>query len=193
MSAPSSALVVTLIAPVNVVINGNFASGSFSGWTLGGNYTSTSFGPEIFIDTDAEGGTTYAAGMGSVGSDGTLSQTIATTAGQTYTLSFWLQNEAVGDERLQGDMERADVAFARQRGAVRLYGIHLHGDGHGQYVNPRVFCSEWSKPVGSRQYLADGEWNVVDDATCCSGHQHRRGQCQRDCDLDRNRAGWFAR
>ena len=31
--------------------------------------------------------------MGSVGSDGTLSQTIATTAGQTYTLSFWLQNE----------------------------------------------------------------------------------------------------
>ena len=34
--------------------------------------------------------------MGSVGSDGTLSQTIATTAGQTYTLSFWLQNEASG-------------------------------------------------------------------------------------------------
>jgi Protein of unknown function (DUF642) len=31
-----------------------------------------------------------------VGSDGTLSQTIATTAGQTYTLSFWLQNEASG-------------------------------------------------------------------------------------------------
>ena len=69
---------------------------ALAGWTLGGNYTSTTYGPEIFIDTDAEGGSTYAAGMGSVGSDGTLSQTIATTAGQTYTLSFWLQNEASG-------------------------------------------------------------------------------------------------
>ena len=80
----------------NLVANGNFATDSFSGWTLGGNYTSTTYGPEIFIDTDAEGGSTYAAGMGSVGSDGTLSQTIATTAGQTYTLSFWLQNEESG-------------------------------------------------------------------------------------------------
>ena len=34
--------------------------------------------------------------MGSMGTDGTLSQTIATTAGKTYTLSFWLQNEAAG-------------------------------------------------------------------------------------------------
>ena len=87
---------MTLTAPFNLVANGNFATDSFSGWTLGGNYTSSYFGPEIFIDTDAEGSSTYAAGMGSVGSDGTLSQTIATTAGQTYTLSFWLQNEASG-------------------------------------------------------------------------------------------------
>jgi large repetitive protein len=51
--------------------------------------------PEIFIDTAAESGT-YAVGMGSIGSDGTLSQTVATTAGKTYTLSFWLQNEGSG-------------------------------------------------------------------------------------------------
>ena len=74
----------------NLVANGNFATGDFTDWTLGGNYTSG----QIFIDTDGEGGSTYAAGLGSTGgSDGTLSQTIATTAGQTYTLSFWLQNE----------------------------------------------------------------------------------------------------
>ena len=101
-SAASSAFDVTVTSSSpppsgsNLVANGNFATDSFSGWTLGGNYTSSYFGPEIFIDTDAEGGSTYAAGMGSVGSDGTLSQTIATTAGQTYTLSFWLQNEASG-------------------------------------------------------------------------------------------------
>ena len=50
-----------------------------------------------------------------MGSDGTLSQTIATTAGQTYTLSFWLQNGARGPERFQGHLERADPAFAHQR------------------------------------------------------------------------------
>ena len=101
-SAASSAFDVTVTSSSpppsgsNLVANGNFATDNFSGWTLGGNYTSSYFGPEIFIDTDAEGSSTYAAGMGSVGSDGTLSQTIATTAGQTYTLSFWLQNEAAG-------------------------------------------------------------------------------------------------
>src|SRR5262249_51996785 len=60
-----------------------------------GNYTSTTWGPEIFIDTNAEIGT-YAAAMGSVGSDGTLSQSIPTTPGQQYTLSFWLRNEGGG-------------------------------------------------------------------------------------------------
>ena len=93
VSSLSSPLVMTLNAPVNLVANGNFATGDFTDWTLGGNYTSTSTGPEIFTDANGEGGSTYAAGMGSVGADGTLSQTIATTAGQTYTLSFWLQNE----------------------------------------------------------------------------------------------------
>jgi parallel beta-helix repeat protein len=78
--------------PVNLVANGNFATGDFTGWTLGGNSADPTFGPEIYIDRNAQGASTYAAGMGSVGSDGTLSQTIATTPGQTYTLSFWLQN-----------------------------------------------------------------------------------------------------
>ena len=101
-SAASSAFDVTVTSSSpppsgsNLVANGNFATDNFTDWTIGGNYTSTTYGPEIFIDTDAEGGSTYAAGMGSVSSDGTLSQTIATTAGDTYTLSFWLQNEELG-------------------------------------------------------------------------------------------------
>ena len=52
--------------------------------------------PKSSSITTATGGSTYAAGMGSMGSDGTLSQTIATTPGQTYTLSFWLKNEGSG-------------------------------------------------------------------------------------------------
>ena len=85
----------------NLVANGNFATGDFTDWTLGGNYASTTYGSEIFIDTNAQGGSTYAAAMGSVGADGALTQTIATKAGQTYTLSFWLQNEASGTNDFQ--------------------------------------------------------------------------------------------
>ena len=75
--------------------NGSFETDSLSGWTVGGNSARISAGPQLSVDTEPESGT-YAAEMGSMGSDGTLSQTIATTAGQTYTLSFWLQNEASG-------------------------------------------------------------------------------------------------
>ena len=96
VSPLSSALVVPLNVPVNLVANGNFATGDFTGWTLGGNYTSTTYGSEIVIATEGTGGSTYAADMGSMGADGTLSQTIATTPGQTYALSFWLQNLGSG-------------------------------------------------------------------------------------------------
>jgi hypothetical protein len=78
-----------------LVTNGSFETDSFSGWTLGGNSGVSTYGPQLFIDTTPENGP-YAAALGSMGSDGTLSQTIATTAGKTYTLSFWLKNEESG-------------------------------------------------------------------------------------------------
>ena len=90
----SSAVAYTL-SPSAALTNGSFETGSLSGWTLGGNTMWQGTLPEIYIDRAAQSGT-YAAGMGSIGSDGTLSQTVATTAGQTYTLSFWLKNEASG-------------------------------------------------------------------------------------------------
>jgi Hint domain/Bacterial Ig-like domain/Right handed beta helix region len=90
----SPPVTVTLNSAANLVQNGNFATGTFADWTLGGNYQSSQSGTEIFIENaNTEGGSAYAAGLGSVGADGTLSQTIATTPGQSYTLSFWLQND----------------------------------------------------------------------------------------------------
>ena len=44
VSPLSSSLVMTLNAPVNLVANGNFATGNFTDWTRGGNYTSTTYG-----------------------------------------------------------------------------------------------------------------------------------------------------
>ena len=73
--------------PVNLVTNGSFETDNFTGWTRGGNTTSA----QMYINGQAESGS-FAAALGSVGSDGTLSQTLQTTAGQQYTLSFWLAN-----------------------------------------------------------------------------------------------------
>ena len=73
--------------PGELVTNGSFETDNFSGWTLGGNTTSA----QMYINGQAESGS-FAAALGSMGSDGTLSQTLQTTAGQQYTLSFWLAN-----------------------------------------------------------------------------------------------------
>ncbi len=89
----------TTSAGSNLVANANFATGNFTDWTLGGNYADTTYGPEIFIDRDAEGGSTYAAGMGSVGSDGALSQTIATTALSDQMLAAPLTMVDLGHEQ----------------------------------------------------------------------------------------------
>jgi hypothetical protein len=81
--------------PPNLVANGSFETGDFTGWTLGGNFAPLSAGAQTFINGEAQSGVA-AAGLGSVDTDGTLSQNIQTTAGQHYTLDFWLANASSG-------------------------------------------------------------------------------------------------
>jgi hypothetical protein len=68
----------------NLVINPGFESGDFNpGWTNnGGN----------FVNSANSHTGTYAAWMGAVGSDGSFQQSIATTPGQLYNVSFWLES-----------------------------------------------------------------------------------------------------
>ncbi len=79
-------------AGMDLVTNGGFESGDFTGWTISGPQTSAPYilvsGP--FMDAvqlnPYQGN--YFAAVGFNGADGSISQTLATTAGAQYTLSF---------------------------------------------------------------------------------------------------------
>jgi len=83
----------TLTVSSLLVQNGCFQSGSLSGWTLSGNTADT------LVTTSSSyvySGTSYGAELGPSGALGYLSQTLPTIAGQSYLLSFWLDNPASG-------------------------------------------------------------------------------------------------
>lgn len=88
--------------PLNLVSNGGFETGDFSGWSVSGNIT-----PCLFVGTGNDprcipttgiGAHTgsYAAELGNAGGDASLTQNLATTAGATYELTFWLASQAYG-------------------------------------------------------------------------------------------------
>ena len=68
---------------VTILQNGNFESGDFTSWTISGDGNVTYY--PSFVHSGI-----YGAEFGTVGSLGYLSQTISTTTGANYLLSFWL-------------------------------------------------------------------------------------------------------
>ncbi len=81
----------------NLVMNGGFETGDFTDWSLSGNtrytmVTDKTFGSKPGSSYSPHGGNDYAL-LGPIGSLGTMSQTIATTAGQSYTFSWWMASD----------------------------------------------------------------------------------------------------
>src|SRR4051794_8648117 len=81
---------MTQQASADLVVNGGFESGDFTGWALSGNTGSTDVSNvPFYVHSDHWG-----AELGPIGSDGFLmQQNLATTIGDTYQVSFWLHSD----------------------------------------------------------------------------------------------------
>ena len=78
----------------NIVTNGGFETGDFTGWTQSGNTGFTG------VDNSSAHSGNFGAFSGPTETLGFLSQTLNTVAGMTYELSFFLNNQGEGGERI---------------------------------------------------------------------------------------------
>lgn len=83
----AAALFASTAAHANLVSNGGFETGDFTGWTA----AVTAFDG---VDGAAPQDGTSAAFFGNTNGTSTISQGLATVAGTKYDVSFWLANEA---------------------------------------------------------------------------------------------------
>ncbi|MGO8677431.1 MAG: leucine-rich repeat protein [Limisphaerales bacterium] len=82
----------TFLADYGLVSDGGFQNGGFSGWTFSGD-TQDSFIDDGSLTGIAPQSGRYEAVLGQIGSLGYLSQTVATTPGANYLLSFWVESD----------------------------------------------------------------------------------------------------
>ncbi len=75
----------TSVEATNLVENGGFETGDFWSWTLSSNSDSHNSVSSYYVHSG-----TYGASFGQVGSVAFISQTLSTSPGQQYLLSFWL-------------------------------------------------------------------------------------------------------
>ena len=145
-----------LASPINIVTNGNFEAGNLSGWTavpdpdpLGGQFV----GSDFSFSPAPHGGMVFKDAAFNV--VGTISQTLATTAGAVYKLEFDLQRFDTNN----GDIDNfAQVSFS---GAVLLQQTNVGGDWtHFVFANLTAGGPSALLSFGNRNYW---DYNQLDN------------------------------
>jgi hypothetical protein len=85
-TAASAAATLFVTPPGELVQNGGFESGDFSYWTESGNFTDT------YVNNFLVHSGRYGVSLGAVGTPAYLSQVLATSPGQVYRVSLWLDS-----------------------------------------------------------------------------------------------------
>jgi len=91
----ANSLEVSAAADGNLILNGGFESGDFTGWSLSGDLGNTLVDGGSSFGISPHAGQ-WAANLGTVSATGYISQRVATTPGTSYTVSFWVNN-SLGD------------------------------------------------------------------------------------------------
>lgn len=125
-----SASLTASATSTNLITNGGFETGDFTGYTLS-NLNATNVYTSSFGDGLAPHSGSYFAALGNVGSNGLISQTIADTAGQSYSFDFYLASD--GDlpndfsASVDGDTLLSLNSIAQ--GGYSLYSLAFTGTG----------------------------------------------------------------
>jgi hypothetical protein len=161
-------------AETNLIGNPGFESGDFTGWALSGEARpdhSFVSSPTHYPGWDEflpHGGNAFAA-LGGVGSDVVLSQTFATTPGETYTLSFRLgsDGETPNQIRVYFSEDGFDTGLLTLVNQAETPGHDLiHGPAAAAYT-AYSFTVHAVFPVSMIAFAArnDEGWWAVDDVS----------------------------
>jgi hypothetical protein len=118
-------------AKANLISNGNFGTGDFTGWTLSGDLNGGSSVGSSGNPTQPSGpGFGNSAYLGTLGGILDLGQTFSTVAGQTYDLTFFLQADG-GPGTFTTDINNVQVGSVSVNGATdwTLYDLSFTATG----------------------------------------------------------------
>jgi hypothetical protein len=160
----------------NLIANGGFENGDFSDWHVGNAAGARGVSFQIASDMVHHG--EYEVEIGGIGADVTLSQTVATSAGQHYTLDFWLMNDASSSEAndfsatWNGVSLMPKIVDANPSSGYTEYQFDVIGAANASTLefSARNDHGTWDiDDVSVRQGVPDAVQRVTDETTSVSG------------------------